>query len=68
MKLLNSNFFMFILAFVIAIPSVNLSVTTDFKNLIYLSIYLLILTSAGFLTIKYLFKIFNLAVLKFSKN
>ncbi|MFJ7916383.1 MULTISPECIES: hypothetical protein [unclassified Lysinibacillus] len=68
MKFLDSNFFIFILAFVIAIAFVNPPVMYDFKSIIYFSIYLTILISAGFVTLKFLFKMFDLAVLKFSKN
>ncbi|MGN4126867.1 hypothetical protein ACMGD3_17940 [Lysinibacillus sphaericus] len=68
MKLLDSNFFIFILAFIIAIAFVNPPVTSDFKGIIYFSTYLIILMSAGFVTIKFLFRIYDLAILKFSKN
>lgn len=68
MKFLDSNFFIFILAFVIAIAFVNPPVMYDFKSIFYFSIYLMILISAGFVTLKFLFKMFDLAVLKFSKN
>jgi len=68
MKLLDSNFFIFILAFVIAIAFVNPPVIRDFKSIMYVSTYFIILVSAGFVTIKLLFKIYDLAVLKLSKN
>lgn len=68
MKLLDNNFFIFILAFVIAIAFVNQPVVSDFKGIIYISTYIIILNLAGFATIKFLFKIYNLAILKLSKN
>jgi len=68
MKLLDNNFFIFILAFVIAIVFVNQSVVIDFKGIIYFSTYMVILILAGFVTIKFLFKIYDIASLKLSKN
>lgn len=68
MKFLDSNFFIFILAFVIAIAFVNPPVISDFKSLINISAYLIILISIGFVSIKCLFRIFDVVVLKFSKN
>ncbi|MEB2298624.1 hypothetical protein LAV72_03160 [Lysinibacillus xylanilyticus] len=68
MKLLDSNFFIFILAFVIAIAFVNPPVISDFKSIIYVSTYFIILVSVGFVTIKFLFRMYDLVVLKFSKN
>ncbi|MFC9539985.1 hypothetical protein ACFTQ7_08900 [Lysinibacillus sp. NPDC056959] len=68
MKLLESNFFIFILAFVVAIAFVNPPVISDFKSIMYVSTYFIILVSAGFVTIKLLFKMYDLAVLKLSKN
>ena len=68
MKLLDSNFFIFILAFVIAITFVNPPVISDVKSLVYFSTYIIILNLAGFVTIKYLFRMCDLAILKFNKN
>ncbi|MDM5233552.1 hypothetical protein [Lysinibacillus pakistanensis] len=68
MKLLDNNFFIFILAFVVAIAFVNQPVVIDFKGIIYFSTYMVILILAGFVTIKFLFKIYDIAILKLSKN
>ncbi|MFJ7840594.1 hypothetical protein ACIQXG_14120 [Lysinibacillus sphaericus] len=68
MKFLNSNFFIFILAFVIAIAFVNPPVISDVKSIFYFSTYIIILNLAGFVTIKFIFNVFDLAILKFSKQ
>lgn len=68
MKLLDSNYFIFIVAFVIAIGFVNFSITSDSKGMIYSAIYLFILIPIGFVTIKTLNRIFDRAILKFSKR
>ncbi len=43
MKFLNGHFFIFILAFVIAIAFVNPPVISDVKSIIYFSTYIIIL-------------------------
>jgi len=68
MKLLDNNFFIFIIAFVIALGFINLSVTNDSKNVIYSAVYLCILIPIGFLTIKFLNRIFDVVLLKFNKG
>ncbi|MBK3493816.1 hypothetical protein JFL43_02865 [Viridibacillus sp. YIM B01967] len=68
MKLLDNNFFIFIIAFTIAIAFIKLPATSDFKSMMYSPVYLLILIPIGFVTIKSLNRIFDRVVLKFNKD
>lgn len=70
MKIFNNNFFIFIIAFVTALAFTRtyLADISDFKSTMYSAIYLFFLIPLGFATIKFIYHLFDMVVLKFNKG